>query len=183
MKKISFYRWLYLQRKRDDSVGDLARDVHDEFPDLGECKLQSLKSVWIAHLERHGACTGAFRALDRAWKEYRDRRIQFKLATTLRVRLYQALKKNKKVGSHVKDLGCTLEELKIHLEKQFKEGMTWKNWSKDGWHVDHIKPLARFDLTKREQFLEVCHYLNLQPLWAKENISKGKKLITNVQKL
>jgi hypothetical protein len=48
--------------------------------------------------------------------------------------------------------------------------MTWDNWTTDGWHIDHIKPLASsFDLTDRKQFLEACHYTNLQPLWAKDN--------------
>ena len=108
-------------------------------------------------------------------KQYRDRTIQFNLATRLRSRLYQALKKNKKVGSHIKDLGCTLSELQIHLEGQFKEGMNWGNHGVGGWHIDHKKAIATFDLNDRKQFLEACHYLNLQPLWAKENLKKSNK--------
>lgn len=64
-------------------------------------------------------------------------------------------------------------ELKQHLEKLFQPGMTWENWSRDGWHIDHIVPLSSFDLTDREQFLKACHFSNLQPLWAKENLSKA----------
>lgn len=101
--------------------------------------------------------------------------INFKLVVTLRIRLYHALKKNQKVGSAVKDLGCSIPELKEHLEKQFKPGMTWENWSHEGWHIDHIKALANFDLTDRQQFLEANHYTNLQPLWAKDNIRKSNK--------
>lgn len=94
-----------------------------------------------------------------------------KLRKTLRVRLYSALTKNQKAGSAVRDLGCTIEELKNYLEGKFKEGMNWDNHGE--WHIDHIKPLSKFDLSIPEQFKEACHYTNLQPLWAKDNLSKG----------
>lgn len=81
-----------------------------------------------------------------------------------------------KAGSSVKDLGCSIEFLKQYLESKFKSKMSWKNYGKK-WHVDHIKPLALFDLTKRRQFLKACHYTNLQPMWAKDNISKGNRYI------
>lgn len=98
----------------------------------------------------------------------------FKLKKNLRARVYAALKRKDsvKVGSAVRDLGCSVEDLKKHLESQFQPGMTWDNWSQKGWHVDHIKPLASFDLADREQFLEACHYTNLQPLWAEDNLRK-----------
>lgn len=81
-----------------------------------------------------------------------------------------------KSGSPVRDLGCSLEELKTHLEQQFQLGMTWENWSRTGWHIDHIQPLSSFDLTDREQFLKAAHYTNLQPLWAKDNLVKHNKI-------
>jgi len=99
--------------------------------------------------------------------------IQFKLTQNLRARLNSAIKGNYKAGSAIKDLGCTVEQLKQHLESKFQSGMTWDNWALDGWHIDHIKPLASFDLTDRKQLLEACHYTNLQPLWAKDNLSKN----------
>ena len=102
--------------------------------------------------------------------------INFKLRINLRHRLKEALKGNFKSGSAVNDLGCSIEQLKIHLESKFQEGMSWDNWSFKGWHLDHIKPLSSFDLTDRNQLLQACHYTNLQPLWAKENLSKGNKV-------
>jgi len=51
------------------------------------------------------------------------------------------------------------------------------NYSYTGWHIDHKKALANFDLTDREQFLQAMHYTNLQPLWAKDNISKLNRII------
>ncbi len=102
---------------------------------------------------------------------------QFKLAHYLRARLRSSLKENIKSGSAVKNLGCSLEELKAYLESKFQPGMTWDNWSVNGWHIDHIKPLSSFDLSNKEQLAEACHYTNLQPLWAKDNLSKGDKII------
>lgn len=99
--------------------------------------------------------------------------LNFRLCISLRSRIAGALKKNKKPGSVTKDLGCTIEQLKVHLESMFKPGMSWSN--RNEWHVDHIKPLSSFDLTNREQFLKACHYTNLQPLWAIENLRKGNK--------
>ena len=105
-------------------------------------------------------------------KKYKEN-INYRLAKNLRNRLHKALQNNQKVGSAVKDLGCTIKELKVHLESNFQSGMVWDNWTINGWHIDHVKPLVNFDLTDRKQFLEACHYTNLCPLWAKENWSKG----------
>ena len=100
-----------------------------------------------------------------------------RLSRALRSRLRLAIKNCQKAGSAVRDLGCTINELKSYLQVQFRPGMTWDNWAIDGWHIDHIKPLASFDLADREQFLQACHYTNLQPLWAEENLSKGATVL------
>jgi hypothetical protein len=67
----------------------------------------------------------------------------------------------------------------MHLESKFQYGMNWDNWSFEGWHIDHIVPLASFDLTDRKQLLLACHYTNLQPLWAIDNFSKGDRTQSN----
>jgi len=97
----------------------------------------------------------------------------YKIKCNLRRRLNHALKSNYKSGSAIKDLGCSIEEFKKYIESKFQEGMTWENYGYYTWHIDHIKPLVKFDLTKREQLLEACHYTNLQPLWAKDNRIKN----------
>jgi len=111
------------------------------------------------------------------WYEKNKNNIQYKLTRRLRERLGIALKNNQKVGSAIKDLGCSIDELKVYLESKFLPGMTWDNYGLYGWHIDHIKPLASFDLSDRKQMLEACHYTNLQPLWATDNLSKGDKII------
>lgn len=69
-------------------------------------------------------------------------------------------------------IGCTVEYLRQHLEQQFQPGMSWDNWSISGWHIDHIRPCASFDLTDPIQQAQCFHYTNLQPLWAKDNMIK-----------
>lgn len=106
-------------------------------------------------------------------KEKYINNIQYKLKTLIRSRLRLAIKDNCKSGSSIKNLGCTIDELMVHLENQFQEGMTWDNHSLNGWHIDHIKPLCQFDLQDSKQLSEACHYTNLQPLWCNDNYSKG----------
>jgi len=111
-------------------------------------------------------------------KKLKENNINYRISCNLRTRLSGAVKNNQKNGSAVKDLGCSIEKLKQYLEKQFYpnketgEQMTWENYGLYGWHIDHIMPLSGFDLTNRKQFLKACHYTNLQPLWAKENLKK-----------
>ena len=97
----------------------------------------------------------------------------------VRSRVYRVLiKKNiKKCNSTLNLLGIdNINILKNHLEKQFKEGMTWDNYGL--WHIDHIKPCASFDLICPVQQLACFHYKNLQPLWALENLQKSAKYET-----
>jgi|SRR5665213_476931 len=115
------------------------------------------------------------------WDRRKSTDVQYKLRTNLRNRLHQAVVNGSRAGSAVSDLGCSVPELKAHLESQFYphpitgEVMTWDNWSPKGWHIDHKKPLKLFDLADREQVLEACNFKNLQPMWAFQNLSKGAK--------
>ena len=84
-----------------------------------------------------------------------------------------AIRNRQKSGSAVEDLGCSIEYLKIHLERMFFPGMSWENYGKGGWSIDHIVPLCQFDLTNKVLFKKACHYTNLQPLWEEDNSSKG----------
>lgn len=73
-------------------------------------------------------------------------------------------------------LGCTPEELKNHIELQFKPGMSWENRS--DWHIDHKRPISSFDLLDESQRIECFHFSNLQPLWKAENLAKSNKIIS-----
>lgn len=102
--------------------------------------------------------------------------INYKIAKNLRTRLYCAIKNGQKAGSAVKDLGCSIEDFKTHIESLWQPNMNWSNWNQTGWHIDHIVPLASFDLTNEEEFKKACHYTNLQPLWAEENYEKSDNI-------
>lgn len=97
--------------------------------------------------------------------------LNFRLSEYLRSRINKAVKGGWKAGSAVSDLGCSIDEFKVWIYSQFESGMTWDNYGE--WHLDHVIPLSSFDLENRMEFLEACHWLNYQPLWAKDNLSKG----------
>jgi len=106
--------------------------------------------------------------------KYRENNPLAKLRHILRSRFKRALNGNYKNGSAIRDLGCSIEFLKSYLENKFAIGMSWENYGE--WHIDHIMPLASFDLTDRDQVKQACHYTNLQPLWAEDNLKKGTSI-------
>lgn len=103
--------------------------------------------------------------------------MEFKIQEVLRSRFYRVLNGKCKSISAILLLGCSVEFLKKHLESQFKSGMAWGNYGRGGWEIDHIKPCAKFDLTKESEQCKCFHYTNLQPLWWNENRSKGSKTL------
>ncbi len=97
----------------------------------------------------------------------------FKLSISIRKLIWISInkmgyKKNSKTNLI---LGCSFEEFKIHIESQFKDGMSWENYGE--WHLDHKTPVSWAET--EEQIYELNNYTNFQPLWAKDNLSKGNK--------
>ena len=101
----------------------------------------------------------------------------YKMGICLRNRLNHALNGELKADNTMKLIGCSVEFFKEYLEKQFKSGMTWKNHTIRGWHIDHIIPCNSFDLSDFEQQKKCFHYTNMQPLWSDENIKKSNKIL------
>ena len=105
--------------------------------------------------------------------KYRNLNPLNKLKSSVRNRVYLGLSaknvyKKEKTQMY---LGCSFEFYKNYLEKNFKKGMSWENRSK--WHIDHIIPLS--SATTEEELIKLFHYTNTQPLWAKDNLSKGAR--------
>lgn len=99
----------------------------------------------------------------------------YRMAYNIRNRTKTAFRRNywQKNGATEQMLGADYKTVFSHIESRFKEGMTWKNQGE--WHIDHIIPLSSARTEK--ELIELCHYTNLQPLWAKENLIKGDKII------
>lgn len=124
--------------------------------------------------------------------EYRKNLIKtnqnFALSERIRSRIGKLLRISniKKTHSSIDLLGCSINFLKNYLESKFTQGMTWENRGNNGWHIDHIKPCASFDLSDPEQQKRCFHYTNLQPLWATREIAmsygEGIDYIGNIEK-
>lgn len=110
------------------------------------------------------------------YKFRRDSDPEFKLSMNLRNRLNSALRNKQKSGSAIRDLGCSIHKFKTYIESQFKPGMSWENYGRLGWHIDHIIPLSKLNLKDRTEFKKAVHYSNLQPLWWYENLAKSDKV-------
>lgn len=102
--------------------------------------------------------------------------VNFKLSTTIRKRLRSAVDGDQKTGLAIDSLGCSIEYFKKYIADQFNEGMSWDNHSFSGWHLDHQIPLSVVNLEDRDDLLHVCHYTNIQPMWATDNFIKGNKI-------
>ena len=150
------------------------------------------QAAWRAeNREQIAAQQATYRAKTRQQKakylaEYaRNRRRtdpDFRLRENLRCRLKMAIRSNAKTGSAVRDLGCSIAELWLHLESQFQPGMTRENYG-TVWSIDHIYPLTKAHLSDRVQFLAVNNWRNLQPMFGPENFSKNDAVTPEAQRL
>lgn len=117
--------------------------------------------------------TSKGRAVSRKYEKNRKKRDpEYRMRINLRRRLtigFKAQGTYKNTGT-LKLLGCSWGVFKDHIRKKFKPGMTWDNYGK--WHIDHIKPMSKFNLLLKEEQFKCCNYKNLQPLWAEENLKK-----------
>jgi hypothetical protein len=106
-----------------------------------------------------------------------DTDVLYKLKSSMRSRLRSFLKTKqvKKQNGTFQIIGCTPEYLKEYIEKQFFSNMSWDNYGLYGWHIDHIIPLS--SAKTEEEMYKLCHYTNLQPLWAEDNLKKNYRIL------
>ena len=110
-------------------------------------------------------------------EENRNRRntdILYKLRINLRTRLKQAINNKSTRGGTIQLLGTDILSFKLYLESKFSNEMSWENYGIYGWHIDHIIPLS--SAKTEEEIYKLCHYTNLQPLWAEDNLKKSNKI-------
>ena len=132
---------------------------------------------YIQNYHKNYIKTSEYKKRRRAWFKNRKKNPLFKLVANMRTRINIILKQKKlyKNSRALDVLGCDLPQLKKYIESKFLPGMNWSNHTLKGWHVDHITPLASAKTI--EDVERLMHYTNLQPMWAKDNIKKGKKII------
>lgn len=133
-----------------------------------------------AHKGKANAATAAWRVanplhrIDYYWSDDNVR-----IRDNLRHRIYSALthrKSRRDWDEAVRGIAsCSKPELVAHIEAQFLPGMTWDNYGRKGWEIDHIKPCVTFNLTDHTQVLACFHYTNLRPLWRSDNQRRPRK--------
>ena len=131
------------------------------------------------HCELKATSAKKNRETQRKWRRKQEENPAWKISMNVRRRVHACIKHQHglRQGRTRELLGCSADELRLHLQSQFKDGMTWENYGLYGWHIDHILPCNSFDLTLDSEQRKCFHYTNMQPLWAKENLAKGDKIL------
>lgn len=141
---------------------------------LKETKANALKK-WRAsnkeHISKYNTTYSAKNKHKRNAREKlrRDSDSLYRMKINLRRRIRASI--INKTGNTTDILGCSYDEVRHHLSSNFKNGMSWENYGE--WHIDHIIPLATANTD--QEACKLCHYSNLQPLWAEENLLKSTK--------
>ena len=113
--------------------------------------------------------------INKYYREYYKNNEQKRFSLNLRTKINRVIKRGNGIKAYktIDLLGCSIKEVRLHLEKQFQDNMSWDNYG--NWHIDHIRPCCSFDLTQPDEQKICFHYTNLQPLWAIDNLKKGGK--------
>lgn len=172
----------YAKHKDSDWYKESTKKAQKRFVDSGK-KAESDK--------RYSESEAGMASRDKARKQWREKfekekgipvsswRLkndpQFKLHSRLNTRISQALKKQGvvKAAKTAELIDAEIADFRAYLAANWEEGMSWENYGRDGWHVDHIRPCASFDLTDTEQQLVCFNWRNLRPMWGAANVSKS----------
>jgi hypothetical protein len=162
--------------KNKESVA-ASRARYRSKPEKRELERAGSLAYWRENKADYAKRLKAWRAANRGKAQEQSRRAYqarrdiptFRVAASVRASLHKALRGERKSAPTFKMLGYSLQELVAHLEPLFLPGMTWDNYG--AWHIDHRKPVVSFSLP--DQITECFALANLQPLWARDNLSKG----------
>lgn len=164
-----------------DSNTDTFKAMRAKYYRNHASKLLAQKRTYhVANTHKKAAYDVAYRDRNRRkiadykanWDKADRAKAESRLKRNLRRRIVHALRDRVKSDSTMGLVGCTIDVLKEHIERQFCNGMKWENYGQ--WHVDHIKPCYSFDLSIDGQQRECFHYLNLRPLWAVDNLTRPR---------
>lgn len=157
------------------------KDSYKEYRDSKKEEIKSyMKDYYRSNLEKRKKYLEKNKEIlslkrNNSEKKRRESDSLYKLKIYMRNRIWFYLKKSdiRKKNTTFEVVGCSPQQLKIFLEQKFTEGMSWENQGK--WHIDHIIPLS--SAKTEEELYKLCHFTNLQPMWASENIKKGAKIL------
>lgn len=174
MCRCCFNEYKQNKRKNDPKYKEKDEEYNEEYKKSGRRREKS-QQYYEENKEK----------INKKSAEYKNKKYNedptFRLVILHRARvnaLIKNLKMNKNVAykdSKLELLGCSPQELKEWIENKFIEGMSWDKLGVHGIHIDHVIPCAKFDLSIEENVRKCFHYTNLQPLWAKDNLSKGSR--------
>ena len=166
-----------IKKRWMDNNPEKRREVTAKYREANREKSRAYNRAYMARKRRDDP--EGEKAKMKAW---RKGNLNYKIAKVLRGRVSDAIKRalgpnGKKCDHTMALIGCSVEEVIAHLERQFQPGMTWDNRGNKGvaWVIDHIRPCASFDLSDPDQQRQCFHWTNLQPLWWWKNLEKGDK--------
>lgn len=159
------------EKKTLESFGNLKRGKDGKCSYCKDCAKKDYDRYVEANREKINKRSREY--ISKRWKELRKDKSQRYINELIKngIRRYIV---NKRGKSYQDILGDTFDNVRLHIENQFKDGMSWSNFGE--WHIDHITPLSSGN--NNDEWIKLNHYTNLQPLWAKENLEKGAKIIT-----
>jgi hypothetical protein len=199
-EKVNQYKREYYKLHSEKSKEDVKRYIEKNIDKVRERRrkyyLDNIEKFKEAHKKRYAKYKEEIKLKSKQWasdnpdkvrKYSRSKKIRYrknpmkKLNFNISYGVWLSIKENKKNRHWETLVGYTLQQLKLHLEKQFKDGMTWENYGE--WHIDHRLPIAvhNFNSPDDIDFKKCWALKNLQPLWALDNISKGAKLLKPFQ--
>ena len=142
-------------------------------------RLLAKKIKWQQdNIEKHRASGRAWNKRNRKhlaeYKRKLRESVDYRIMANYRTRVYRAIIGAVKSKRTIELIGCSIDDLKRYIENKFTNGMSWDNYGK--WHIDHILPCNKFNMSDENEQTKCFHYTNLQPLWALDNIQKGVKI-------
>ena len=178
-QKIIEYRKKYYESNKED-IKQYYIDNAEEKKAYGKQRFKDNPEYWKQYNKENKDRYNEY------WRQYRkDRKKndpEFKLTCTIRDRINSAITKGYKKCKSMDLLGCEISFAREYIESKFTPEMDWSNHGKV-WELDHIKPIAAFDLTSIEEQHKCFHYTNLQPLKWQENRRKGDRYLEKQDKV
>jgi len=169
------YHQDHLEERREKGRARYNSEEAHEYYEANKERANATSKKWRANNRER------VRKIHREWaRKQRKTNPHYVIKQRMSTRVRDTIKNHKGIKEMkcLEYIGCSYNELKNHLEKQFTEGMTWEKFMSGEIQIDHIKPCCSFDLSRLEDQKVCFHYTNLCPMWAKDN---GRKRLEDIK--